>query len=126
MAPMKGYNILCWQRALQYFPSEIRALAVTRMAAAVHQLPLTTEDMMEIRISWLVPTPDSMIAQEFPDKVDELLEWEITRQSIDGGWWPTWKWGQYPEAWENARREWAGRITLDTLLALQAHGKLCQ
>lgn len=126
MAPMKSYNILCWQRALPYFPSDIGELVVTRMKAAIHQLPLSIEDMMEVRISWLAPTPDSMIAQEFPEKVDMLLDGEITQQSNDGGWWPTWKWGQYPEAWATAKREWAGRITLNVLLALRAHGKLCQ
>ena len=24
---------------------------------------------------------------------------EIERQSDDGGWWPTWKWGQYEDVW---------------------------
>jgi hypothetical protein len=126
MSAMKFYSILCWQRALPYFPSDIQALAVTRMRAAAHQLPLIPEDMMEVNISWLAPTPDSVIAQELPDKVHELLEREITRQSADGGWWPAWEWGQYPEAWAIARQEWAGRITLEVLLALQAHGKSCQ
>ena len=125
-APTKFYNILCWQRSLQYFPSEIHALIVTRMRVAAHQLPLTPEDLMEVNVGWLAPTPDSVIAQELPDKVNELLEREITRQSADGGWWPTWEWGQYPEVWAIARQEWAGSITAEVLLALQAHDKSCQ
>jgi pimeloyl-ACP methyl ester carboxylesterase len=45
---------------------------------------------------------------------------EIERLGLDSGWYPTWEWGQYPEAWAAARPEWAGKITVETLHALRA------
>ncbi|HEX9972962.1 MAG TPA: hypothetical protein VGD14_12905 [bacterium] len=118
---MKYYNILCWQRAFPYFPSDIKELVTSHLYSAVHQLSLNPEEM---NICWLVPTRHSIIAQKFFGKVSELLEREIARQSYDGGWWPTWEWGQYPEACTIARKEWAGKITLDILLALRQHERI--
>jgi hypothetical protein len=124
IAPVKYYNILCWQRALPYFPSDIQEQITSHLRTTVRQWSLEPEDTMEMNICWLTPTPDSIIAQERPDKVNELLDREITRQFADGGWWPTWEWGQYPESWAIARQEWAGKITLEVLLTLQAHDRV--
>jgi hypothetical protein len=40
------------------------------------------------------------------------------KQSSDGGWWPTWRWGQYEEEWEVAKTEWAGKLTAECLMDL--------
>ncbi|MFX1263816.1 MAG: hypothetical protein ACFFH0_00415, partial [Promethearchaeota archaeon] len=55
--------------------------------------------------------------------VYELLGEEVARQADDGGWWPTWKWGQYEDVWPIAEREWAGKITVHCLAALKAFDK---
>jgi hypothetical protein len=120
---MKYYNILCWQRVLPCFSSDIREQIVTSMHTAVTSISFAAEELMEMNICWLAPTPNSVIAQALPNLVSELIDREITRQSDDGGWWPTWEWGQYPDAWRSARQEWAGKITLEMLLALRAHGR---
>ena len=52
------------------------------------------------------------------------LDMEIERQSDDGSWEPTWAWGQYEDAWQVARREWQGHLTLQTLLGLRAYGRI--
>jgi hypothetical protein len=120
---MKYYNILCWQRALPYFSSDIREQIITSTHTAIPWISLVAEELMEVNICWLAPTPYSLIAQVLPHEVNELLDREITRQSVDGGWWPTWEWGQYPDVWTSARQDWAGKITLEILLALRAHGR---
>jgi hypothetical protein len=55
-----------------------------------------------------------------PENVYNLLKHEIGRQAEDGGWWPTWKWGQYEDVWPIAEREWAGKITVGCLTTLRA------
>jgi hypothetical protein len=47
-----------------------------------------------------------------------MYDYEINRQNEDGGWWPTWSWGQYEDVWPIAEREWAGKITTHCLIAL--------
>jgi hypothetical protein len=69
-----------------------------------------------IRIFWLAPNPESILIA-YPGNVYNLMYQEIERQSDDGGWWPTWTWGQYEEVWPIAKKEWAGKITLDCLRA---------
>jgi len=122
---MKFYNILCWQRVLPYYLPDIQERITTCMRTAVASISLNAEELMEMNICWLAPDPNSVIAQTLPNRVSELIDGEITRQSDDGGWWPTWEWGQYPDEWRIARQEWAGKITLETLLALRAHGRCC-
>jgi hypothetical protein len=79
--------------------------------------PLKQEDLGEIRILWLAPDSEAILLS-YPENVYNLMHHEIERQSDDGGWWPTWKWGQYEDVWPIAEKEWAGKITLDCLRAL--------
>ena len=57
-------------------------------------------------------------------QVGLLLEKEMQSQANDGGWWPTWQWNQYEEDWNIAKQEWAGKITVDCLIALREFGML--
>lgn len=73
----------------------------------------------------LAPHPDSLVADLLSDALDAHLDYLIDQQQADGSWQPTWTWGNlYPEAWPSARRAWAGLITLETLTALRAFGRL--
>jgi len=74
----------------------------------------------------LAPRPDSLVADLFPEALQANLDWLIERQSADGGWDPTWSWGElYPEVWERvARPEWRGHLTLNALLSLRAFGRM--
>ncbi len=50
---------------------------------------------------------------------------ERVTQTPEGTWEPTWTWGGfYPEAWEQAKTEWRGHLTLETLASLEAFGRL--
>ena len=73
----------------------------------------------------LAPTPDSPLAECLARETAANLDWEIDQQSTDGSWQPNWTWqGQFPAAWEGARREWQGELTLRALRSLRAFGRL--
>ncbi|NLE43139.1 MAG: hypothetical protein GX620_00330 [Chloroflexi bacterium] len=113
------YNMMCWQRAVPAFPPDLVELVEARVSAGLEALrPISQNTLGEIRIFWLVPRPDVLCASLIPEVVDDLLAAEIGRQAKDGGWWPTWDWGQYEDAWQVARVEWAGRKTVECLRAL--------
>ncbi len=73
----------------------------------------------------IAPAPEAVLADSLADEVARSLDWEISQQAADGSWRPNWSWnGAYPEAWEQARREWQGELTLGMLEALRAWGRL--
>ncbi|MFN2142254.1 MAG: hypothetical protein ACK2U5_17330 [Candidatus Promineifilaceae bacterium] len=73
----------------------------------------------------LAPSPDSLVADLFAEDIQKNLDYVIDRQTAGGYWEPTWDWGGfYPDAWQGARDEWRGEITLHNLLALRAYGRL--
>ena len=71
------------------------------------------------------PAPGSPVSDLILDAVQLHLDYQIDQQAADGAWDPVWDWGgAYPEAWEKARREWRGHLTLETLTSLRAYGRL--
>ncbi len=57
---------------------------------------------------------------DLEEDVAANLDYEISSQNEDGSWTPTWSWGNvFPNAWEKARREWSGIITIEKLLLLK-------
>ncbi len=73
----------------------------------------------------LAPSPESLVADLLEDVLPTNLDYQIDHQTAEGTWEPTWSWGRsYPQAWEQARVEWRGILTLDTLMALRAFGRL--
>ena len=55
-----------------------------------------------------------------------------TESEVDGPWaarivarMHAWVWGEFhPDVWEQAKLEWRGHLTLETLILLQAFGRL--
>ena len=73
----------------------------------------------------VAPRPDSLAADLIWEDVQANLDYRIAGQSPEGTWDPVWNWGgTYPEAWAQAREEWRGHLTLETLTALQAYERL--
>ena len=79
---------------------------------------------------WLTPlravnTPATLGADLMADQVQLHLDYQIAHQTAEGTWDPTWSWGEtYPQAWAQARLEWRGHLTLETLTQLRAFGRL--
>jgi len=116
------YDILCWNRIIPYLPTHLRLKARDKLERTLRKvLPTMEETLREVRIFSLAPNPESLLYKLFPDEVDRLISSEIEKQSPDGGWWPTWEWGQYEDAWEVAKVEWAGKITAECLTSLDSY-----
>ena len=68
----------------------------------------------------VVDDPGSPFLAGLEEAVAANLDYEISSQNEDGSWTPTWSWGNtFPDAWEKARREWSGIITIEKLLLLK-------
>ena len=72
-----------------------------------------------------IHSPQSHFADLMPEAIAANLDDVIARQQSDGSWTPPWSWGDaYPDVWEQAKNEWAGVLTLNTLRQLQAFERL--
>jgi hypothetical protein len=72
-----------------------------------------------------VRSPQSLGAELIQDELQMHLDYQIAHQTLEGTWDPTWTWrGAYPEAWAQARLEWRGHLTLETLTQLRAFGRM--
>ena len=73
----------------------------------------------------VAPTPDSLVADELRAGLEMYLDYQIDHQTPEGTWEPTWTWGDfYPGVWEQVKLEWRGELTLRTLTALRAFGRI--
>jgi hypothetical protein len=73
----------------------------------------------------LAPNLDSLLSGSLRATTDKYLDYLIESQSSDGSWAPLWNWGeQYTHAWEVAKRQWAGYLTLINLRVLKAHNRI--
>ena len=69
--------------------------------------------------------PHSPFATLMPEAIAANLDDVLTRQQPNGSWSPPWSWGDsYPDPWVQAKNEWAGILTLNTLKQLRAFGRL--
>ncbi len=70
-------------------------------------------------------SPESLGAELIWDELQLNLDFQVTHQTAEGCWQPTWSWGgRYPEVWNQARQEWCGYLTLQTLAQLDAFGRI--
>lgn len=70
-------------------------------------------------------SPDSPFADVLAREIELNLDYEIECQQEDGSWAPAWSWGDaFPEAWQDARREWKGILTVKALRLFQSFGRL--
>lgn len=73
----------------------------------------------------VAPRPDALGADLIREEIEDHLDYVIEHQSPEGCWDPPWSWGEfYPQAWPKARREWRGILTLETLISLEAYGRI--
>ena len=73
----------------------------------------------------IAPSPETPVVDVLGDDLQTHLDYVVDHQGPEGTWEPTWTWGDfYPDAWEVARREWQGHLTLETLTSLRAFGRV--
>jgi hypothetical protein len=73
----------------------------------------------------IVASPQSLGADLIHDELQRHLDYQITNQTPEGSWDPTWSWGGiYPEVWASAELEWRGHLTLEALTQLNAFARI--
>lgn len=73
----------------------------------------------------IAPSPETPVVDVLGDDLQTHIDYVIDHQTPEGAWEPTWTWGDfYPDAWEVAKREWRGHLTLETLTSLRAFGRV--
>jgi hypothetical protein len=109
-------------------PSALRQRLLTRIRRAVPLAVSRNPKEWTGYCIWplkLAPEPNSPVADLIWDDLQAHLDYQIANQAPDGAWDPVWSWGStYPEAWSQARQEWRGALTLDTLTTLRAYGRI--
>ncbi|CAH0122215.1 hypothetical protein PAE9249_04762 [Paenibacillus sp. CECT 9249] len=69
-------------------------------------------------------SPKSRYYGKYADIIPGELDALIAGQGEDGAWAPNWTWYQYEEEWRNAKEEWKGIITLQSLRTLRNYNRL--
>lgn len=73
----------------------------------------------------VIRTPETIGADLVADLVQKHLDYQIDHQSTEGTWDPVWSWaGSYPEDWAQARLEWRGHLTLESLTQMKTFGRM--
>jgi hypothetical protein len=119
------YNLMCWQRSLEYFPENIQSMLKNRIIKTYKELkPINQDKLNEVRIFFLTKFPNDLINHDLQQNVNSLFDNEINLLNRNEGCVPTWDWGMYEDTWEQAKKEWIGKMTVDLLIALKNYGKL--
>ena len=109
-------------------PETFRSRVVARVRAVVPEVvTLDPEEWSTYCISPLkiVKSPSSPVADLIWRAVQEHLDYQIVHQTPEGAWDPVWSWGDfYPQVWPQARVEWQGYLTLETLTTLKAFDRI--
>jgi hypothetical protein len=109
-------------------PSRLRERLLARIRTVVPKVvshdPLEWDTYCVLPLK-VAPSPRSAVADLIGDALQDHLDYQIEHQSPEGTWDPVWTWADtYPEAWEQAEREWRGHLTLETLTSLRAFGRI--
>ena len=123
-------ELLCLLRlhACETLPAEARRYLRARLPKMI----LATVEMNPekwggycLKPLWAVTSPNAPFADIIRPALEQNLDYEIERQNEDGSWSPNWSWfGQFPEEWPTAEREWRGVLTVRMLRTLKAFGRV--
>jgi hypothetical protein len=71
----------------------------------------------------VAPTPGSLFASMLKPEIDIQLDY-LVEQLGKGPITPNWQWGDHSEAWEQAKTEWTGVLTLQAMKRVKAWGRM--
>ncbi len=127
---MEMHDLMCYIRFLENADLEEAAKAILQeklrriVNSTVERNPETWKEYGLPPLT-LIASPDSPFAADFADTIPQNLDFMIESQSEDGTWKPNWSWfGLWPEEWEQAKRDWTSRLTLDNLHRLRSFGRI--
>jgi hypothetical protein len=109
-------------------PEAFRTRVMARLRAVVPEvvsLDPAEWDTYCISPLKIVHSPQSPVADLIWEAIQEHLNYQIDHQTPEGAWDPVWSWGDfYPQVWPQARVEWQGYLTLETLTTLKAFDRI--
>ncbi len=123
-------ELLCLLRlhACKNLPTDARHYLQTRLPKMIAATVETNPEKWGgycLKPFWAIPTPQAPFAEVIRPALEQNLDYQIDTQNEDGSWSLNWSWfGQFPDEWPTAEREWRGVLTLRTLRALHAFGRL--
>lgn len=120
------HSMLSYLRGLDFLPEPSKSIALEKIIKSA-QTDVTSSPEWPgqgARLSWYAPTPTSPLADTLKAEIERNLDSEINDQAEDGSWLPNWSWGQYEDAWEDAKRDWKGYLTVQMLKTLRAYGRI--
>lgn len=125
------HALYCYLRLLTTaaLPSDARRTLTPLVKQWAEQLVETNPqkwEMYGLRPLAVAPTPNSLLASRFANAIEIELDYIVQEQQVDGAWWPTWTWGAYPDAWQQAMQAWKGVITLNNLRTMRDYGRLSE
>ncbi len=128
--PLEINDFTCCQRLLATpgLPADIFASLLSRLTRTLAQTvafdPQQWSDYCLPPLA-VAPTPTAPLAGHLADALPGNLDYLVASQGEDGAWSPTWSWfGNYPDAWPEAKRAWQSTLTLGALRQLAAFGRL--
>lgn len=68
-------------------------------------------------------SPKSRYFPKYASVIPAELDRLVGNQGEDGAWAPNWTWYQYEEEWQQAKEEWKGILTLQSLRTLQNYNR---
>jgi len=129
-ASIDMHELACYLRLFQTrrLPEPIRVQLLLKLKLLMDETVALDPSEWEgysLRPLQVVESPESAFLPGRETAVDANLDYEIASQEADGSWMPTWSWqGDYPDEWMDARREWAGILTLGKLHVLKNFGRI--
>ncbi|OPZ64900.1 MAG: hypothetical protein BWY85_00911 [Firmicutes bacterium ADurb.Bin506] len=121
------HEILCYLRMTENLPHELRDGCFNKLRTLVKNItetdPATWGDYGATPL-FFVTSRHSPLVDLFPEALEANLDYLVSTQDADGSWKPNWSWGQYDEAWQEARRRWSGQLTVRNLKLLAEFDRL--
>lgn len=126
---IESHEFLCCARLAETPGVEDQRERITqRLIATVHDVIQTNRTQWQsycIKPLTAAPRPDSLLADALREAIPEQLDFEIEQLGEAGAWEPHWSWfGSYPSDWERVRPGICAHVTLETLRALHAWGRV--
>jgi hypothetical protein len=124
---LEFHELFCYARFIRYsgikFAPEITD-KLNKLILNSVQRDTAKWDSYGVRPLNFVDSPSSDLYSALSLEVDNELDYLINKQETDGSWIPNWEWYQYPEEWNIAKVELAGKITVDNLLKLRSFSRI--
>ncbi len=129
---MEMHDLLCCLRLYETesLPEAVKTSLLQKLTLLVaHNVARSQEQWRAYGLPPLavIKSPQSPFASLFVEEIPQNLDFLIEARGAEGAWRPNWSWGDlWPEAWQQAERDWSGVITLDNLRTLHSFGRVSQ